>query len=291
LSARTAQAYVGLLALDAQREVAQLTVQSRRDALRVAEDRVATGYSSQLELAQARAEFESVSQSIPRLDLAIRMQEHALRQLAGELPGPVERGRRFDDLAAPDVPLSLPAGLLRRRPDLLAAEQRLTALDASLAATRAQFLPQISLSASGGRLYVGALGYDPLTVFDVGGSVLAPLFSAGRLRAQFDAGLARRDQAAFAYRQAALGAFADVENALTGLVRYAEQTGHASARREALRQSVQHAEDRFRAGYASQLELLDAQRNLYAVELELISLRQSDLDARISLYQSLGGGW
>ncbi|HEX9171477.1 MAG TPA: hypothetical protein VF861_02345, partial [Telluria sp.] len=99
------------------------------------------------------------------------------------------------------------------------------------------------------------------------------------------------DQAAFGYRKSVLTAFSEVENALTGVGRLAEQVRHADQRRVILTRSLGFAHDRYQAGYASYLEELDAQRNLYRVELDTITLRRTQFENAIALYRALGGGW
>jgi outer membrane protein TolC len=189
------------------------------------------------------------------------------------------------------VPATLPSQLLERRPDIARAAHLLAAASHTLEAQRAAFLPQVSLSASAGSLLVNALDYNPLTVWSLGGSLLAPLFDGGRREAALDAATAQRDQAAYAYRGAVLAAFADVENALTASRRLARQTEHAVQRRGVLQRSLGFAHDRYEAGYASYLEELDAQRNLFQAELEVVKLRQAELENRVQLYKALGGGW
>lgn len=287
----TAQAYIGLLALDAQLELTRATLRSRAEALRLATDQVRVGYSSQLQLTQAQSEHEAVLQAIPELELAIRRQENALRLLVGELPGAVARPRRFAALQLPPLPAALPSQLLARRPDVAQRALLVAASDANLAARRAAFLPQVSLSAQLGELMVNGLHYDPITVWSLGSSILAPLFSGGRLTAQMEAAAAQRDQAAFGYRKSVLTAFSEVENALTGVGRLGEQVRHADERRAILTRSLGFAHDRYQAGYASYLEELDAQRNLYRVELDTITLRRTQFENAIALYRALGGGW
>lgn len=317
VAAATAQSYIGLLSLHAQLRLTQATAASRGQALRLAEDQLRVGYISRLQLTQARAEYEAVLQAVPQIERAIRQQENALRVLAGEQAGEAgqlmeERAAgadgaaadsstdasavlaasgRFDALAMLAVPATLPSELLARRPDIVRGELLLAATDATLDARRAAFLPQVTISASVGRLFVNALDYSPETVWSLGGSILAPIFSAGRLEAQVDAAAAQRDQAAYAYRGAVLSAFAEVENALTGVVRLREQVEHGQRRRTVLAQSLGFAHDRYQAGYVSYLEELDAQRNLYQLEIDLIRLRQSQFDNLIGLYRALGGGW
>jgi multidrug efflux system outer membrane protein len=291
VAAATAQSYVGLLALDAQLALTRATAGSRAEALRLASDQARVGYISQLQLTQAQSEYEAVQQAIPELELAIRRQENALRLLVGELPGDVARRHTFRELRMPPPASMLPSRLLGRRPDIAQAELLLAAADAGLAARRAAFLPQVSLSAQLGSLLVNGLAYDPVAIWSLGGSLLAPIFSGGRLAAQVDAAAAQRDQAAVAYRKSVLTAFSEVENALGGVNRLQSQMEHAQARQAILARSLGFAHDRYQAGYASYLEELDAQRNLYQVELDLIALRRTQMDNFIALYRALGGGW
>ncbi|MDH0864986.1 efflux transporter outer membrane subunit [Mitsuaria sp. GD03876] len=291
IAATTVQSYIGLLALESQLALSKRTLDSRAEALRLAQDQARTGYISQLQLTQAQAEYASVAQQVPTLELAIRRQENALAQLTGQPPGDMPRGRPFEDLSLPLPPVVLPSALLERRPDLAQAALTLAASDATLASRRAAFLPQIQFSASAGRLYVGALDYDPIRVWSIGGSVLAPLFDSGRLQAQFDTAAAQRDQAAFAYRGRVLAALTEVENALAGIERIDRQRRFSQERRDVLARSLQYAHDRYEAGYAGYLEELDAQRNLFAQDNDLIRIRQSELENRLALVRALGGGW
>ena len=290
VAAATASGYVTLRGLDARLQVVRATIASRAEALRIARSRARVGYTSQLELRQAEAEYEAAAQILPQAQLAITRQEDALALLTGTPPRTIERGASLDALAAPPVPAVLPSELLRRRPDIAQAEWSLAATDANLAAARAQFLPQLRLSASAGALASSALG-DAVSIWSVGGSILAPLFNGGRLQAQVDASAARRDQAAFAYQRTVLTAFREVEDALAATVRLAEQRARLEAQRRALADALRHATNRYEAGYTSYLEQLDAQRALLTADLNLVQLRADELNARVALYQAMGGGW
>ncbi|MEG2046724.1 MAG: efflux transporter outer membrane subunit [Comamonas sp.] len=295
VAATTVQTYVGLCALQQQLAISQATVQSRDKALQLAQDQQRVGYISQLQVSQAQAEYESVQQQVLQLQWQIDKQLATLNLLLGQAGGNAQLAAapalRLQDLQLPAVPTRLPSQLLERRPDIARSAALLAASDHQLQAQRAAFLPQVNLSASVGSLLVNSLNYNPLTVWSLGGSLLAPLFNGGRLQAQLDAATAQRDQAAYAYRGAVLTAFADVESALTGTQRLAQQTRHATQRRDVLQHTLGFAHDRYEAGYASYLEELDAQRNLYAAELEVVRLHQAELDNRVQLYKALGGGW
>lgn len=289
VAAAVARAYVSLTSLDAQLATARATLVSRQEAAARARRRAQQGLTSHLELRQADGELEAAAQRVPALELAVRRQEAGLALLVGEDgAGPIARGG-LDALAVPQPAAPLPSALLARRPDIAQAEASLAAADASLAAARAAFLPQVRLSAAAGGLQVRHL--DPLTIWSLGGSVLAPIFDGGRLRGASDASAARRDQAAFAYRKAALTAFNEVESALEGQGRLAEQEDHARLQRDAAANALGHAHKRYQAGYVAYLEELDAQRGLLATELALSQVREARLLNAVALYQALGGGW
>lgn len=301
VAATTAQAYIGLRSLQAQIAVAQSTVHSREEAVRLLTDQVRVGYISQLQQSQALAELESVKQSLEQLTLALQRQRIALMQLVGGsgdaqaqelVQATMADGAAFNTMAMPVMPApGLPSSLLERRPDIARAQLQLAASDSNLAAQRAAFLPQVSLSANLGSLFINALDYNPARIWSLGGSILAPLFSGGRLQGQFDAASAQRDQAAYAYRGVVIKAFGDVETALVSTEHLQTQWQRAKEREKVLSQTLGFAKDRYDAGYASYLDQLDAQRNLFGVQQEVVRLRQSQLENAVALYQALGGGW
>lgn len=290
VAATAASGYITLRALDARLEVLRSTRDAFAQTLKLNRRRAEAGYSPQLDLRQAEAQYHGAEQLIPATEAAIARQENGLAVLLGDNPRAIARGRVLGDLTPPQVPAGLPASLLRRRPDLAQAEQQLVAADRSLDAARAAFMPSIQLTAGGGYVASNLLN-DPIGVFSIGGSVLAPIFDSGRLQAQQGIAAARRDQAAFAYRRTALGAFREVDDALNAERRLAEQAIELNAQREALAKALTLATNRYRAGYAPFFEQLDAQRSLLAVDLGLVQLEADRLNAAVSLFQALGGGW
>jgi outer membrane protein, multidrug efflux system len=291
VAAATAAGYLTLRALDARLEIARATLSSREDAVRIAHARAASGYTSQLEPRQAEAELAATAALVPQLELAVRRQENAINTLLGRAPADIPRGLALLRIAAPPVPTVLPSELARRRPDIAQAEANIAAADATLAATRAQFLPQIRLSAAGGSVFSTLLRDDPIMIWSVGLSVLAPLFNAGRTQAQVRGAESRRDQAIHAYRRAVVNAFREVEDALAAVDRLQAQHARVAAQRQALAEVLRHARNRFDAGYSSYLEQLDAQRALLSSDLALAQIQGDRLSAYVSLYQALGGGW
>jgi len=293
VAANTASGYLNLRGLDAQLALARATLQSRVRSLELARRQFEVGYSSRLELSQAEAEYRTTAAVVPQLERSITQQENALAVLLGASPGPVARGGDFAALRVPAIQPGLPSALLRRRPDIAQAERAIAAADASLAVARDQMLPALRLTASvGGYAHnVPDLLGAGTTLWSVGGSILAPIFDAGRLRAQAEISASLRDRAVFAYETVVRNALAETENALTAVQRLREQLEQAEARRVATAEVLRIAHNRYRNGYSSYLEELDAQRNAFTAENNVLQLRTSYLAAHVDLYRALGGGW
>lgn len=288
LSAATASGYITLLALDKRLSVLEETLAARREAVKFARDRAEVGYTSQLPLRQAEAEYQATAQLVPQLKAQIARQENALSVLTGELPGTIERGGTLADLRQPPAPAILPSELLRRRPDVAAAEYRIAAADAQMRVARADFMPSIDLGAAAG-VALSDLLADPVSVWSLGGSILAPIFQGGKLQAQLDGATAQRDQAAWAYRSAVLNAFREVEDRMAVLANLKEQETALEAQQVAVADALRHARNRYRAGYTPYIEQVDAQRALLGVELSLVQTRADELTALVGLYQAVGG--
>ncbi len=291
VASTAASTYITLLGLDARLATTRETLASRADALTYAKRRAQSGYTSRLELNQAEAEYRATELLVPAAELAISQAENALSVLIGETPHGIDRNRSLDSLQLPAIPDGLPASLLRRRPDLVAAEQNLVANDHALDSSRAAMLPNLSLTGGAGLSLSNLNITNPIRLFSLGGSVLSPLFDAGRLRAQSDAAAARRDEAAFAYRAAALTAFREVEDGLDAVHRLEQQQLAIQGEIAALRESLRISTNRYRGGYSPYLDQLDAQRGLLAAELVSIQLKTDVLNSYITLYRAMGGGW
>ncbi len=293
VAANTASGYLNLRGLDAQLDLARQTLASRLRSLELARRQFEVGYSSRLELSQAEAEYRTTAAVVPQLERSITQQENALALLIGASPGTIARGATRAELGAPAIQPGLPSALLRRRPDIAQAERALAAADASLASARDQMLPALRLTASvGGYAHsLPDLLGSGTTLWSIGGSVLAPIFDAGRLRAQAEISASLRDRAVIAYETVVRNAFAETENGLTAVQRLREQLEQAEARRVAAGEVLRIAHNRYRNGYSSYLEELDAQRNAFSAETNVLQLKASYLAAHVDLYRALGGGW
>ena len=290
VAATVARAYVSLLSLDAQLAVAKQTITAREAGLHVIARREGAGYSTKLERDQAQAELAGVRRQVPALELAIARLEASISALTGDPPGPVMRGGDLAGLLKTPIPVEAPASLLARRPDIAQAQDNLIAADASLAASRAQLLPQLRLSVSADRVFTDALP-DPVALWNVGAGLAQPLFNGGRLKAQVQAADARKAQAAASYRGVVLNAFAETETALRAVDALQRQETEIAAQRAAVAEAARRAQDRYRAGYASYLEQIDAERGLLAADQAMIQAREARAVAAIDLARALGGGW
>lgn len=293
VAANTASGYLNLLGLDAQLTLAKATLASRQRSYDLARHQFEVGYSSRLEMSQAEAELHATAATVPQIERQIAQQEQALNLLLGASPGEVARGAGLMALNEPKPTPGLPSELLRRRPDIAQAEATLAASDASLAVARDALLPTIRLTASAGAQghSLSQLLRSPTDLWSVGGSVLAPLFDAGRLRAQAEIAGTVRDRAVFTYENVVRTAFAETDNALAAIDGLHRQLDEAEARRDAAGEVLRVARNRYRNGYASYLEELDAQRTSFNADLGALQLRASLLAAHVDLYRALGGGW
>jgi len=297
IAANTASAYLNLRGLDAQLELAEETLRLRQQSLDLARQQFQVGYSSRLEWLQAQSEYQTTAETVPQLKHSIAEQENALAILAGASPGTpdgsIPRGRALFDLAAPVVPAGLPSQLLRRRPDIARAEQGVVAANASLAAQRDQMLPSFKLTAVGGgeALNFSQFIHAPVALWQIGGSVLAPLFEGGRLQAETDVAAAQRNASLYNYDNVVRNAFAETDNGITAVFRLREQAVQNDARRATAAETLRIAHNRYANGYASYLEELDAQRTLYSADVGRLQLKARILVASVDLYRALGGGW
>jgi len=291
VAASTAGGYITLAALDARLVVLRETLVQRANSLNVIRRRTETGYSTQLDLAQAEAEYRAAAQLIPAAELAIAHQENGLSVLFGSAPREVQRGRELNAFVVPDIPAAVPSELLRRRPDIAAAEEQLVAADATLDSARAAFMPSIQLSASGGVAASTLFQPSAIWIWALGAAFSAPIFDSGRLQAQQETAAARRNQAAYAYKNTALTAFREVEDGLASVRLLDEQEKALVAQRDALAHALKLATRRYRAGYSPYLDQLDAERSLLSAELSLVQSRADRLSSAVDLYRALGGGW
>ena len=291
--AEVAQGYFQLRALDANLEVTRRTVKSFQDTLDLFQHKFEGGAASGLEVSRAQAALSNVAAVIPDLQRQIVAQEAALNLLLGHSPGPIARGSALaEQYDPPEVPTGLPSQLLERRPDLREAEENLIAANASVGIAKANFFPTISLTG-----FFGGISpqLSELTgtgkAWSLAGNLAGPLFTAGRLKNEYRAAIAQRDQAKIAFEKAITQAFGEVSTALSAhqelAKAYAEQLNSV----EAYRESVRLSSIRYDSGFASYFEIIDAQIQMFPAEQSAIDYDLGRKVALVNLYRALGGGW
>ena len=291
-------AYLDLRTAERQLAITEDTIGARQAALRLEQARLRLGAGTELTLRQAEAELASTRAVAATLRDTARRSETALALLTGATPRQIidtsTPPGAIDGLALPAaLPRVLPSELLARRPDVRAAEAALRASNADIGTARAQWFPRISLTALVGSdaLRVGDLFSGPAQGWSLGSSLVAPLLDFGRAEAQVAGALARRDQAEILYRQTVQTAFAEVRDALTAL---RESQARAQAQADAVRaleRTLALAQLQYRGGRGLYLDVLVAQRSLFAAQIDhTAAMRDARLGAA-TLFKALGGGW
>ena len=293
LVSSVAVSYVNLRDLDKQLEISQQTAASRKGAFELLKLRFEAGIINAMELAQSKSEYEQALATIPQLEKAIAQQENGLNVLLGRNPGPIPRGKSIDDLKLPLVPAGLPSDLLVRRPDIKQSEQNLIAANAQIGVAKAAYFPAISLTALFGfassdfsDLFTG-----PAKVWQYSAPITAPIFTAGKISSQIKVTEAVQQQALARYQQTIQTAFREVNDSLVDQDRTRVQLEAQKQRVNSLRIYADLARLRFDNGYSSYIEVLDAERSLFDVELSYVQSQGLLFQALINLYKAMGGGW
>lgn len=288
-----AGSYVNLLDLDRQLEIAKETAKTRGESLGIFKLRFESGFTSEVEYVQVKSQYEEAMAVIPAVEKAITQQENGLSFLLGRNPGPIPRGKTIDQLTLPAIPAGLPSDLLARRPDILRAEQNLIAANARIGVAKAAYYPTISLTGFYGSAStdLSTLFTGPAQVWSYSAPITMPIFTAGKIAGDVEAAEAIQRQALAGYRQSIQAGFREFDDALADQARTREQLAAQGRQVEALQKYVELAQLRFDNGYTSYLEVLDAQRTLFNVQLSYTRNQGVLFQAMINLYKAMGGGW
>jgi len=293
LVANVADDYIELLALDDELAIAQRTLESRREVLRLQKARFEGGVAPESDMRQAESQLQIAAAAVPSLKRQIAQQENLINLLAGRKPGPIERGRKFEELAFPPVPAGLPSDLLERRPDVQQAEQNLIAANADIGLARAAFFPRIDLTAFLGLQseQLSQLLKGPSFAWNAGAGLVQPLFSGGALTSQLHLTQARQRELAAAYQEAVLSALHDVENALVARTTLEQQVAEQEKNVAALTRLLELAQRRYKEGAAIFLEVATAEQSLFDAQISLDGVRGELFQSYADLYRAFGGGW
>lgn len=294
LVANVASFYLLLRDLDARLEISRRTLATREGSLEIIQARFDKGTVPELDVNQAQIEVADAQASVAAFERAVRQTENALSILLGRNPGPIARGERLDQQTfPPEVPPGLPVELLRRRPDVVTAEQQLAAQTARIGVARALRLPAVRLTASYGAESdeLSNLNTGDANLWSLFSGVLAPIFNSGKLRQQEERERVRTEQAVLNYEATLQQAFREVEDALVAVRTF--RVEHEARVRQviAARNAARLSRARYDGGIVDYLEVLDSERTLFSSELLESATLQSQLSAIVELYKALGGGW
>jgi len=288
--------YVQLRGAQAQLEVAQRNATNQMETVRVAEALLNGGRGTQLDVARAKSLLSSTLGSIPPLEASIDRTIHRLSVLTGQVPNAL-REELLSSAPLPTIPAQLalgdPAALLRRRPDIRAAERSLAAATARIGVATADLFPHVTFN---GHLALEATRLSGLVnpgsdAWSFGPRITWAAFDLGRVRQQVKAADARAEASLSVYEQTVLLALEETENALTTFGREQVRLGHLSDAEASAKEAADLARQRYHDGVSDFLTVLDAERTLLNTQEQQVLSRVSAVTALVGVYKSLGGGW
>ncbi|WP_029866913.1 efflux transporter outer membrane subunit [Pseudomonas kilonensis] len=295
LVAEVATAWLTLAADNERLHLAQETLRSQQATYELTQRSHALGGSSGLSVAQAQTTVESARVDAAAYESQILQDRNALRLLVGsDIPEELLPGAYLESAAAlVQVPAELPSSLLRRRPDVLAAEHTLKSANIDIGAARAAFFPSISLTANAGSSSSALSGLfkSGSGAWTFAPSISLPILDAGSNRATLDSAKTEREIQVQTYQQTLQSAFKEVADALAERSTLDRRIEAQQALTDASRKSFELSDALYRGGSQSYLEALDAQRSLYSAQQDLITLRLTEQSNRVTLYKVMGGGW
>jgi multidrug efflux system outer membrane protein len=293
--AGVSQGYYNLLMLDDQLGIAKKNVALNDSTLRIIKLQYDAGQVTSLAVQQAQAQELAAAELVPQFERDITLQENALQILTSELPGKIERSANLNDITFTEsLSAGVPSALVSRRPDVRTQELALTIANANVGINKAEMYPALRITAQGGVNSFKASNWFniPASLFGVvAGSVLQPLLDHKELKTQYEVAKVDREKTVIQFRQTVLVAVGEVSDALVKIDKLKAQQAIAANRLQTLQQAITNSNLLFKNGMANYLEVITAQSNVLQSELELASIKRSQLSAVSELYKALGGGW
>jgi multidrug efflux system outer membrane protein len=283
-----AQGYYSLIEYRDELRITRETVKLREEALALVKAKLIAGTASGLIVAQAEAELAMVKTKVPSLEKAIGIQENAVKLLLGDLPGDVASApslaTQIDTNIIPNA--GIPARLIVRRPDIVAAEQKLVSANAQIGVARGMMMPTLTINASAGYSTLGA-GVIGSAV----GGLVAPIFGWGKLRSNLRKAQAYHEEILASYQKTIYTAVGEVSNGVLSVDKMKKMVIEQRNLKNAAQTAYDLSYQLWNAGYASYLDVIDAQRLLYQAEIQLSQAELTKLQSVVNLYLALGGGW
>lgn len=295
LVAEVVQGYYNLLLLDRQLEITKHNLKFADSTLFILNKQVELGLSNILSVQQQEVARDQIAKRIPAIEAGIQVQENALSVLVGEVPGPVKRIMRLDQVQSPkNLALGVPANLLSYRPDLRSSELDVRRSLASIHVARASMYPNLNITAQGGLNAFKAHNWFnlPGSLFAAAtGTIVQPILNGRQLKTRFEQSKIVKDQMELNFKQTMLKAVGEVSDALIQLDKLDEQLATSNAQVERSVKLVQNALLLYKFNEATYLEVIVAQTNRLQAELDQATVKSQKINAITSLYRALGGGW
>jgi len=293
IQAQVAQTYLALRALDDESALVRSTLAAYRETLALTERRWRAGDVAELDVARSATEVAATESEALALDRRRAELEHALAVLIGETPSRFAITPAEWSTFLPAIPAGVPSTVLARRPDVSAAQSTLAAAQTRVGVAKAAYFPRIALTASGGyaSTEISDLFEWSSRAWLIGAIASLPILDGGRRKAGIESASAELEGAVGTYREQVLVAFRDVEDQLSALRLLAEQSEAQARAVASARRTTSLSNARYRAGYVSQLELLDAQRSELRNRREALQVRSARYQSTVALVRALGGSW
>jgi len=285
--------YFQLRALDAERQLLDSSTVEFQQALDLTNVRLQTGISSEEDVSQAETQLETTQAQATDLGVQRAQLEHAIALLTGQPASTFSLPTEGVKAEPPAVPFGLPSQLLERRPDIAASERRVAEANAEIGVAKAAFYPSLTLNAAAGLESSSIVSWFswPARFFSLGPTWSQTLFDKGRRKAVTEQSLAAYDSNVAGYRQSVLTAFQEVEDNLAALRILSREREQQEAAIKSSERTVELANDRYKAGIDSYLNVITAQTTLLTNQRTEVNLQMEQMTASVELIKALGGGW
>lgn len=293
LISRITSTYYELLANKSSYQIAQNTLSARDSSLLIIQQRFDQGIIPEIDLNQAQIQKAIAQSAIPFYERRIALAENTLSFLVGSSPKAINSDELLSNQdEIPEIPTGLPSELLKRRPDILAAEQQVVASNSRIGAAQAARLPSINLTGLLGVASSELVGLNSGNLaWNLGTGLTAPLFHFGRNKRRVEIEKQKYQQAVLGYEQAVITSFKEVEDALVKIETYKKERIAREYHVKAALNAQELSKQRYDKGVTSYLEYLEQQRQAFDAQLQLVQVNQSLYIAYVELYKALGGGW
>lgn len=294
LVAEIANSYFELMALDNQLEILKQNIGIQQNALDIVTQEKQAARVTELAVRRFEAEVLKNQSHVYQLQQSIVETENKINYLVGRFPQPISRSSNsFTDLLPTLIYEGIPSQLLRNRPDVRSAEFNLRAARLDVNVAKANFYPQLNISASLGLQSYSprVLGNSESVLYSIGGGLVQPLINRNAIKAIFFSANAKQIQAVYNYEQTVLKAYIEVANQLANIANMQKSYELRKGQVDALTESINISTRLFRFARADYMEVLLTQRDALESRFELVETKKQQLAAMVNMYQALGGGW